>query len=90
MPSMFRGEQNSLYLNHRVPNPFAGILPSKSDLGAGATITAFNLLRAFPGFNGITETTNPWARYRYDSFQVLAEKRILDSNTTGVFSFLLA
>ena len=84
------GQQDPLYLNHRVPNPFAGILPSKSDLGAGATITAFNLVRAFPGFNGITETTNPWAKYRYDSFQVLAEKRILDSTTTGVFSFLLA
>lgn len=85
-----QGQQDPLYLNHRLPNPFSGILPSKSDLGAASTITAFNLLRPYPGFNGITETTNPWSRYRYDSLQILAEKRILDSTTTGVFSFLLS
>ncbi len=84
------GQADPLSLNHRVPNPFSGILPSQSDLGSGGTITAYNLLRPYPIFNGIVETTNPWAKYRYDSLQVLAEKRILDSTKTGVFSFLLA
>ena len=84
------GQADPLSLSHRVPNPFSGILPAASDLGSGATITVFNLLRPYPAFNGIVETTNPWAKYRYDSLQVLAEKRILDSNTTGTFSFLLA
>lgn len=84
------GAADPASLTRRLPNPFSGILPSKSDLGGPATITAFDLLRPYPAFNGITETTNPAARYRYDSLQVLAEKRILDSAKTGVFSFLMS
>ena len=84
------GQQDPAYLNHRVPNPFSGILPSNSDLGGGPEITIYNLLRPYPIFNGITETTNPWAHYRYDSLQVMLEKRVLDSSPAGILSFVLA
>ena len=84
------GQQDPAFLNHRVPNPFAGILPSNSDLGGQPQITIYNLLRPYSIFNGITETTNPWAHYRYDSLQVMMEKRLLDSTSTGLLTFLLA
>lgn len=87
---LLKGQADPIYLNHRVPNPFSGILPSSSDLGSALTITEYNLLRPLPIFNGITGLTNPWARYRYDALQVFAEKRILDSSSAGMFSFLLA
>jgi hypothetical protein len=85
-----RGASNPDFLNRLLPNPFFGILPSTSDLGSSPQISAYNLLSKYPLFNGVVETTNPWAKYRYDSLQVMAEKRVLDSATTGVFLFLLS
>ena len=90
MDQFLQGAESPSYLNRRLPNPFYGILPTTSDLGSQAQLTAYNLLRPFPLFNGITEMTNPWARYRYDSLQILAEKRVLDGSKTGVFLFLFA
>jgi hypothetical protein len=85
-----QGVANPNYLNRRLNSPFIGILPVTSFLGGQAQIPAYDLLRPYPLFNGITETTNPWARYRYDSLQILAEKRVLDSAKTGMFLFLLS
>src|SRR5260370_42282238 len=39
--------------------------------------------------NWITKMTNPWAKYRFDSLQVLAEKRIQDLAKSGTFLCLL-
>ena len=85
-----KGTSNPFYLNRQLPNPFYGILPANSDLGSGTSTSAFNLLRPYPTFNGILQTTMPWGRYRYDSLQVQLEKRVLDSETAGVISFLFA
>ncbi|HYL78269.1 MAG TPA: TonB-dependent receptor [Bryobacteraceae bacterium] len=85
-----QGVANPNYLNRRLPSPFIGILPATSDLGGPAQVPAYDLLRPFPLFNGITETTDPWAKYRYDSLQILAEKRVVDSAKAGVFLFLLS
>jgi carboxypeptidase family protein len=85
-----RGVANPNYLNRRLPSPFVGILPANSDLGSLSLVPAYDLLRPYPLFDGITETTNPWAKYRYDSLQILAEKRVIDSAKSGVFLFLLS
>jgi hypothetical protein len=50
-------------------------VPANTTLGASSTIAAHYLYDNFPLFNGVTETTNPWARYRYDSLQLSAQKR---------------
>ncbi|MDQ6706085.1 MAG: TonB-dependent receptor, partial [Acidobacteriota bacterium] len=85
-----KGQADPFYLNRQLPSPFAGILPANSDLGGGDSVTASNLLRPYPLFNGIVMNTNPSARYRYDSLQLQLEKRVLDSTTTGIVSFLFA
>ena len=84
------GTANPYYLNRQLPNPFAGILPANSDLGSVTSVTASALLRPYPAFNGVLVTNNAWARYRYDSLQLQLEKRVLDSNSTGILSFVLA
>jgi hypothetical protein len=69
--------------NRTVPNPFFGILPPTSDFGKGPTIAADRLSYANPLFNGVTESTNPWGKHRYDSLQVRLEKRFFGSRVSG-------
>ena len=83
-------QQDSLYLGRLVKNPFAGLLPGTSELGGAAYLPAYQLLRPYPLYFGILQTTNPWGRYRYDSLQVQIEKKILDSASAGILSFLLS
>jgi len=66
-----------------VPNPFFGILPANTALGSGVTIAAKQLYFPFALFNGITMSTNPWARYRYDALQLRAEKRFTGDRAFG-------
>ncbi len=62
-------------LNDAVPNPFYGILPSNTTLGASSTIAAKYLYYAYPMYSAVTIETNPWGRYRYDALQLRATKR---------------
>jgi hypothetical protein len=71
------------FLDRTVPNPFYGILPANTTLGAGSTIAAKYLDQYFPLFNGVTISTNPWARYRYDALQLSAQKRFTGSRNAG-------
>jgi hypothetical protein len=87
---LLKGQQSPLYLSRRLPNPFFGILPQNSDLGSAPQIQAYDLLRPLPLFNGITQQTNPWAKYRYDSLQIQAERRVLDSAAAGTMMFMLS
>jgi hypothetical protein len=92
MSVFLQGQASTTFLDRAVPNPFYGILPRNSTFGASATISARDLYRPNPLFNGITESTNPWSRYRYDGFQLRAEKRFGgERKTTGalttVFSY---
>ena len=84
-----QGQANPYLLNRQAPNPFYGIVPAASTLGTGTTIAAYDLLRPYPLFNGIVETSSPMARYRYDSLQLQLEKRVLDTEA-GIFSFLFS
>jgi carboxypeptidase family protein len=74
------------YLNRQLPSPFFGILPASSTSGASTTINAFELLRPIPVFRGITNNTLPINHYRYDSLQVLLEKRLMGGSKSGVFT----
>jgi hypothetical protein len=85
-----RGIDDPSYLNRTLPSPFQGILPAGSDLGSRIAVTAFSLLRPNPLYNGISITTNPWARYRYDSLQLLAERKFKDLAPAGIFTFLFS
>jgi len=81
---------NATFFTRNVPNPFYGVLPANTALGASQQIQAYDLLRPYPLFNGIEELTNPQARYRYDSFQLFAQRKFSSLADAGVFTFLLA
>lgn len=81
---------NALYLNRRISNPFYGVLPANTVLGGSPLIQAYDLVRPFPLFNGIAEQTVPQARYRYDSLQVFARRRLSSLADAGIFTFLLS
>src|SRR5260370_32981191 len=78
-----QGQAVPNFLDRVVNNPFFGVLPPTSTFGAGATIAAKNLYYAFPLFNGVTMSTNPWASYRYDSLQLRTEKRFTGNRDIG-------
>lgn len=90
MADFERGGRQPLYLNRRLPSPFYGVLPESSDLGSSVLVSAYNLLRPYPLFGGITQTTNPWARYRYDSLQFMAQRRFKELDEAGLFTFLFS
>jgi len=92
MDTFLRGQETPTYLDRTVANPFFGILPPNTTLGAGTTTPARNLLDPFPLFNGITMGTNPWGKYRYDAIQIRADKRFTGNRSqagalTLVFSY---
>jgi hypothetical protein len=64
------------YLSQVVPNPFFGVLPSNTTLGATATTQRRNLLVPYPQFGAITEGAQTLGRSWYNSFQFRAEKRV--------------
>lgn len=86
-----KGQADPFYLNRSLPDPFAGIFDPATALGSPTQIQAYNLLRPFPLFNGVTINNAPWARYRYDSLQTQLEKRVLDSSSSaGILSFVFS
>lgn len=78
------------YLNHTVPNPFYGILPASTTLGANSTISYGNLIRNYPLFTGITQNYIQVGHYRSDMLQVKVEKRLLGSEKIGILTWNLA
>jgi hypothetical protein len=60
-----------------VTNPFFGILPASSTLGASKTIRAYLLAEPFPQFNGVVfSNTEPVGFSDYNSLQVKVNKRV--------------
>ena len=70
-----QGTATPSFLDRTVANPFYGIVPANTTLGASPTIAARYLFYNVPLFPGVTESTNPWARYRYDALQLSLQKR---------------
>jgi hypothetical protein len=86
------GQKYNNFLDRTVPNPFYGILPSNSTFGASPNIAAKELYRPYPLFSGISISTQPWSKYRYDSIQLRVEKRFFGNRAktgglTAVFSY---
>lgn len=91
MPVFLQGQATPTFLDRTVPNPFYGILPSNTTLGAGSTIAAHYLYDPYALFNGVTMSTNPWARYRYDSAQLSVQKRFTgDRNLGGALTVIFS
>jgi carboxypeptidase family protein/TonB-dependent receptor-like protein len=77
------------FYDRQLPNPMFGILPANVSFG-NPTISAQNLLRPYPEFNGITANTIPKVHYRYDALQVGIQKRAFSSKGAGVLTFVLS
>jgi trimeric autotransporter adhesin len=62
-------------LNAAVTNPFYGILPATSSLGAGRTLTQRQLLLTYPQFTDVSFITNA-NNANYNALQLRIEKRM--------------
>jgi hypothetical protein len=59
-----------------VSNPFYGLLATNTALGASATIPQWELERAYPQFNGVSEQRLPEGSSHFNSLAVRAERRV--------------
>ncbi|MBI4876443.1 MAG: TonB-dependent receptor [Acidobacteria bacterium] len=64
------------YLSASVPNPFYGVLPSKTSRGGQATIQRRNLMLQYPHYTGVTMNNTSLGRSWYNAFQMKVEKRM--------------
>jgi hypothetical protein len=75
------------YLTQNVPNPFFGILPATTTIGASANIARERLLRPFPQYDQVFSTTNDGYSW-YHSLQLRLEKRFSKGYTfMGAYTF---
>ncbi len=77
------------FFDRQLPNPMYGVVPSNVNFG-NSTISAQQLFRPYPEFNGVTANTMPKAHYKYDALQVLIEKRAFASKNAGNMTFALS
>jgi hypothetical protein len=63
------------YLNQAVPNPFFGVLPANTALGAQPTIEQQSLITQYPEFTNVTMTNHPVGGSWYNSLQLKMEQR---------------
>jgi hypothetical protein len=73
-PDQFLSLRNRL--NAQAPNPFAGVITDPTSALSLPTATVSQLLRPFPQFTGLTESTLPFGRAHYDSLQINVGKRL--------------
>lgn len=71
---------NNAVCNTRVTNPFYGVLPSNVTLGASSTIQSWQLQRAFPLFNGVSEARVPAGSSHYNAGSLRIERRVRTLN----------
>jgi hypothetical protein len=62
--------------NTNVKNPFYGVLASNTTLGASSTIPQWELQRAYPLFNGVSEQRLPQGSSHFNSLAVRVERRV--------------
>ena len=67
---------NSAICNTNVSNPFYGVLPVSTTLGASATIPAWELMRSYPLFNGVTESQAPTGTSHFNSGNIRVERKV--------------
>jgi hypothetical protein len=76
-------------LNTFVPNPFYGILPANSTIGAAPAVTKMQLRRPYPQYTNVTTVPLPVGNSMYHALQLKAEKRFshgLQALVTYTFS----
>lgn len=67
--------QDHAICNNSVPNPFYGVLPVATSLGSSKTLPAWDLMRPWPLFNGISlNGENGYSNY--NALQVRVERKI--------------
>lgn len=69
-----RDQTTISYLTANVANPFFGVLPTSTTIGAASTFARERLLRPFPQFDTVTTTTNDGYSW-YHGLQLRLEKR---------------
>jgi len=82
-------QANPTFWQSRVSNPFFGVLPTNTGLGASPEISRFDLHRRVPQFTGIQLFTNPWGSTWYHGFQAKLEKRMLPGSRLAGFTYVL-
>jgi hypothetical protein len=91
MDLYLKGQATNTFLTRTIANPFYGILPKNTTFGASPTMQAQNLYFNYPLFNGVTMSTNPWTRYRFDSLQLRVEKRFTGNRSVaGALTMIFA
>jgi hypothetical protein len=68
-----QGSAEVTYLNNKVPNPMAGLIPSNAALN-GATIQRYLLLQPYPEFGTVTENYSSSGTAPYNALQVQVSK----------------
>ena len=72
----------SVACNVNITNPFYGVLPKNTPLGASAKIPSWELMRSYPLFNGVSETRVPIGTSHFNALSVRVERKVasLDFN----------
>ncbi len=82
---------NPNYFQGTVPNPWFGIAPSNTTLGASNVISRQNLLRRIPQHTGVAQNTNPWGKAWSHGLQARFEKRMMgDRSRAGAITWVTA
>ncbi|MBS1829747.1 MAG: TonB-dependent receptor [Acidobacteria bacterium] len=71
-------------LNASVPNPFFGVITDRTSGLSQATTTVQQLLRPFPQYTGVTQSSLPFGRSSYHSLQLEISKRLASGLYFGV------
>jgi hypothetical protein len=79
--------QDSSICNTNVANPFHGVLPANTTLGASATIPAWELMRSYPLFNGVTESQAPTGTSHYNALDLRIERQANDLDFIFNYSY---
>lgn len=86
-----RAFQNPAYFQETLPNPWYGLLPTATTLGAAPTISRRHLLRRIPQFTGVSQVNMPWGRSWYHGLQSRFEKRMLGQRSrTGALTWIMS
>jgi Carboxypeptidase regulatory-like domain len=72
-------------LNAKVPNPFFGVLPARTSLGAQSTIQERSLLTQYPEFTSVLEDNMSIGLSWYNSLQAGIEQRLEHGLTLHAF-----
>jgi hypothetical protein len=68
--------QDNAICNTTVPNPFYGVLPNNVPLGSSPNIPAWQLMRQYPLFNGVTQNNNPAGHSVYNALEARVERKL--------------